>query len=229
MLDDLKSRCYDANLLLPQYGLVDLTFGNVSTIDRDRGIVAIKPSGVTYADLTPGDIVLVDLDGARVEGDLKPSSDTPTHISLYQAFETIGSVVHTHSRFATSFAQAGKPIECFGTTHADYYRGPVPVTRAMTPKEINGEYELETGQVIVECFAELDPMEYPGVLVRGHGPFSWGASSDLAVENAFALEVIAQVAYQSLQLNPTLEPLDPQLHAKHFLRKHGKQAYYGQK
>jgi len=226
---ELKQECYEANLLLPKFGLVDLTFGNVSVLDRDRSVFGIKPSGVEYAKLTPEDIVLVDLEGKQVEGKLRPSSDTATHRRLFLAFDGIRSVVHSHSRNAVGFAQAGRAIPCLGTTHADYFYGEVPVTRPMTTSEIEGSYEWETGNVIVERFKDLDPLEMPGVLVYGHGPFAWGPSGVKAVENAFALEIVAEMAFKSLQINPQAEPLAQCLVDKHFLRKHGAGAYYGQK
>jgi L-ribulose-5-phosphate 4-epimerase len=226
---DLKQECYEANLALPKFGLVDLTFGNVSVFDRAQAVFGIKPSGVEYAKLTPEEIVVVDLGGKVVEGKLRPSSDTETHRRLFQVFEGIRAVVHSHSRHATSFAQAGKPVPCFGTTHADYFYGEVPVTRAMTQTEIEGRYEWETGNVIVERFKDLDPLSMPGVLVQGHGPFAWGTSGMNAVENALALEIVAEMAMKTLQLNPHAKPLSQVLLDKHFLRKHGATAYYGQK
>jgi len=228
MLDELKRVSYEANMLLPKHGLINLTFGNASVIDRDAGVLAIKPSGVSYETLKPKDMVLVDLDGKKVEGKPNPSSDTPTHVRLYGAFESISGVVHTHSRFATAFAQAGRPIECYGTTHADFFYGQVPITRKMTSEEITGHYELETGSVIVERFIDLDPQEYPGVLVHNHGPFAWGPTGEKAVENAVAMELIAEMAYYTLQLAPQVPPIDRALLDKHFKRKHGKDAYYGQ-
>jgi L-ribulose-5-phosphate 4-epimerase len=224
----IKRECYEANLALPKFGLVDLTFGNVSVMDRERGVFAIKPSGVDYAALTPDDIVIVDLEGRQIEGKLRPSSDTATHRRLFQAFTKIRAVVHTHSRHASSFAQAGKGIPCLGTTHADYFYGEVPVTRRMSPEEISSAYEWETGNVIVERFKSLDPEEMPAVLVHGHGPFVWGPSGAKAVENAFALELVAQMANETLQINPESQPLQQTLLDKHFLRKHGPGAYYGQ-
>jgi L-ribulose-5-phosphate 4-epimerase len=209
--------------------LVDLTFGNVSVLDRDAGVFAIKPSGVDYSQLTPANMVLVDLEGKTLEGKLRPSSDTPTHMRLFQAFDGIRSVVHTHSRYAVSFAQAAKEIPLLGTTHADYFHGPVPVTRALTPEEINSDYELETAHVIVERFADTNPMSIPAVLVRNHGPFVWGESSAKAVETARALEIIAQMAWQTVALFPEVSPAPDVLRDKHFLRKHGSSAYYGQK
>jgi L-ribulose-5-phosphate 4-epimerase len=225
----IQEECYEANMQLPNFGLVDLTFGNVSVIDRATGVFGIKPSGVDYSRLKPEDIVLIDLDGRQVSGALRPSSDTPTHRRLFQAFTAIRSVVHTHSRNAVSFAQAGKPIPCFGTTHADYFYGEVPVTRPMSPQEIQSAYEWETGNVIVERFANLDPEQLSAVLVHGHGPFSWGPSGPKAVENALALEIIAEMAIKALQINPAAQPISQHLLDKHFLRKHGPGAYYGRK
>ena len=229
MLTELKREAFEANIALPKQGLINLTFGNASAIDRDRGIFAIKPSGVDYDALTPEMMVLVDLDGNQVEGDLRPSSDTPTHRRLFLAFESIGGVVHTHSTHATSFAQAGRPIPIFGTTHADYFYGDIPVTRKMTPEEIGGgAYEWETGNVIVETFANLDPADYPAVLVNRHAPFTWGKDAAKAVEVAVATECIAHMALCSLQLNPQLPTIETELRDKHFKRKHGPDAYYGQ-
>lgn len=229
MLEELKQESFEANLLLPKYGLIRLTFGNVSVLDRDKGILAVKPSGVSYDAMGPDDMVLVGLDGKRVEGQLSPSSDTPSHVRLYQAFENIRGVVHTHSKFATSFAQAGRPIPCYGTTHADFFHGDVPVTRPLTPEEIAGQYEWETGNVMAERFQELDPDAIPGVLVADHGPFAWGPTGAKAVENAYAMELAAEMAYYTTALNPQAAPVDQHLLDKHFLRKHGKDAYYGQK
>lgn len=230
MSDPLQIECLEANQLLPQSGLVDLTFGNVSVADPERGLIAIKPSGVDYQKLRVEDIVLLNYNGDIVQGSLRPSSDTPTHRRLYQAFPTIRAVVHTHSRFAVSFAQAARGIPCLGTTHADYFFGEVPVTRPMISAEINGDYEWETGNVIVETFEHLnlDPAQVPAVLVRGHGPFVWGESGCKAVETAIALETVAQMALQTLQLNPAAFPLADTLQRKHFFRKHGADAYYGQ-
>ncbi|MCK5558197.1 MAG: L-ribulose-5-phosphate 4-epimerase [Candidatus Hydrogenedentes bacterium] len=229
MLDELKLESYKANMLLPKFGLINLTFGNVSVIDREKSVLGIKPSGVSYENLKPEDMVLVDLDGNKVDdGALNPSSDTPTHVRLYQSFDSIGGLVHTHSKFASSFAQAGRPVECYGTTHADYFYGEIPVTRKMTEEEITGNYELETGNVIVERFRDLDPIEYPGVLVDSHGPFAWGPTGEKAVENAVAMELVAEMAYYTLQLAPENPPIDQALLDKHFKRKHGKDAYYGQ-
>jgi L-ribulose-5-phosphate 4-epimerase len=225
---ELREECWQANRQLPGLGLADLTFGNVSVIDRASGVFAIKPSGVEYNKLTPNDIVLLDLDGKTVEGKLRPSSDTPTHLRLAQAFSSIRAIVHTHSRNATSFAQAGRPIPCLGTTHADYFYGEVPVTRPMTAAEVGSAYELETGNVIVERFAKLDPEEVPAVLVHGHAPFVWGASAAKAVETAVALEIIAEMALKTFQINPAASPISAHLLDKHFKRKHGGGAYYGQ-
>ena len=228
MLKELKREAYEANMLLPQYGLIHLTWGNASAIDRSAGMLAIKPSGVSYDELKVYDMVLVDLDGKTVEDGLKPSSDTPTHVRLFQAFPSIGGVVHTHSKFATSFAQAGRPIPCYGTTHADYFYGDVPVTRKLTAEEIEGEYESKTGDVIAEGFADLDAEEHPGVLVHSHGPFAWGPGSAKAAENASVMEMLAEMALYSLQLTPQLQPVDRVLLDRHFKRKHGEDAYYGQ-
>jgi len=228
MLEDLKEESYRANMLLPEYGLIHLTFGNASVLDRDRGILAIKPSGVSYDVLQPADMVLVDLEGNKVEGELKPSSDTPTHARLYQAFDAVRGVVHTHSRFATAFAQAGRPVPCYGTTHADYFYGDVPITRKLTREEIQGEYEVETGNVIAERFRHLDPDEFPGVLVHSHAPFAWGPGGEKAAENAYVMELLAEMACYSLHINPGIQPIDQTLLDRHFKRKHGKDAYYGQ-
>ena len=231
MLPDLKREAYEANLALPRRGLINLTFGNASAIDRARGIFAIKPSGVDYEALKPSDMVLVDLEGNKVEGSLKPSSDTPTHRRLFLAFEKIGGVVHTHSTFATAFAQAGRGVPCFGTTHADHFFGEVPVTPKLSPERIAGAYEWETGNIIVEHFAhhQLDALKCPAVLVNRHGPFTWGSTVAEAVENAVALECCAQMAILSLQLAPALTPIEPELFNRHFERKHGPNAYYGQR
>jgi len=229
MFKELKREAYEANVALPREGLINLTFGNASAIDRSKGVFAIKPSGVAYASLQPDDMVLVDLEGKNVDGALNPSSDTPTHRKLFLAFPGVGGVVHTHSSHATAFAQAGRPIPIFGTTHADYFNGEVPVTRKMTPQEIASAYEWETGAVIVERMANYDPADYPGVLVNRHAPFTWGASVAKAVEAAVAVECIAHMALMTLQLAPGLAPIEPELLNKHFKRKHGPGAYYGQK
>ena len=231
----LKEECYAANLLLPHHRLIDLTFGNVSVADPELGVFAIKPSGVDYADLKAADMVVVEIgNGAVVEGTLRFSSDTPTHRRLYQAFMESGgarAVVHTHSRNTVAFAQAGRGIPCLGTTHADYFYGEVPVTRPMSAQEINGAYEWETGNVIVERFhaGRLNPAEVCAVLVHGHGPFVWGSSGHKAVENALALEIIAEMAMKTLGLDPNARPLPQALVDKHFFRKHGANAYYGQR
>ena len=231
MLTELKREAYEANVALPRHGLINLTFGNASALDRARGNFAIKPSGVAYADLRPADMVLVDLEGTKVEGNLNPSSDTPTHRRLFLAFPTIGGVVHTHSSHATAFAQAGRSIPIFGTTHADYFNGDIPVTRKLTKAEIAAAYEWETGNVIVERFAKgkLDPEDFPGVLVNRHAPFTWGPTVAKAVEVAVAVECIAHMAQMSLSLASKLKTIEPELLAKHFKRKHGPGAYYGQK
>ena len=227
MLEDLKQKVYEANMLLPKYGLVTFTWGNVSAVDRESGLVVIKPSGVDYETMKPEDMVVVELDGNRVEGKLKPSSDTPTHIELYKAFDNIGGIVHTHSRLATVFAQAGRGINAYGTTHGDYFYGEIPVTRLMTPEEIAEEYEKETGKVIAETFKDKDPDMIPAVLVNSHGPFTWGKDAAEAVHNAVVLEETAMMAYYTESLGKTA-PMQQELLDKHFLRKHGKNAYYGQ-
>ena len=229
MLEELKRKVLEANLMLPKFGLVTFTWGNVSAIDRERGLVAIKPSGVEYDSMTAEDIVIVDLNGNVVEGKLRPSSDTPTHLALYRAFPALGGVVHTHSRWATSFAQAGLPVPALGTTHADYFYGDVPCTRALTEAEINGEYELETGNVIIETFKGKDPAQIPAVLVRSRGPFALGKDAAEAVHNAVVLEEAAFMAYHALTLAPETAPVPQALLDRHYLRKHGKNAYYGQK
>ena len=228
MLESLKQEAYEANLLLPKHGLINLTFGNASAIDRARGIFAIKPSGVDYSVLQPDDMVLVDLEGRKVEGKLNPSSDTPTHRHLYVGFPAIGGVVHTHSLHATAFAQAGRPVPIFGTTHADYFFGEIPVTRKMTAGQIASAYEWETGTVILDRFKGIDPLDCPAVLVNRHAPFTWGVTVAKAVEVAVAAECCAQMALFSLQLEPQLAPIEPELLHKHFKRKHGAGAYYGQ-
>jgi len=226
--DDIKQECYEANLLLPEYKLIDLTFGNVSVADSERQVFAIKPSGVDYRVLRVEDIVVVDFEGKVVEGALRPSSDTPTHHRLFRAFTGIRSIVHTHSRNAVAFAQAGRGIPCLGTTHADYFFGEIPVTRPMTRKEIESAYEWETGNVIVERFKDLSPIEVSAVLVHSHGPFVWGSTGKKAVENALAVEIVAEMALKAIQLSPQVRPISSDLLGKHFLRKHGKTAYYGQ-
>ena len=227
MLTELKIDVCKANLELVKLGLVIFTWGNVSGIDRAKGLVVIKPSGVSYDDMKPEDMVVVDMEGKVVEGHLKPSSDTATHLVLYKAFPAIGGIVHTHSPQATAWAQAGKAIPALGTTHADYFYGPIPCTRKLTKEEITRAYEEETGKVIVETFVSLDPAAVPGVLVNNHAPFSWGKDPHAAVHNAKVLEEVAMMAYQTLQINPSAE-IDQFLLDKHYFRKHGKDSYYGQ-
>jgi L-ribulose-5-phosphate 4-epimerase len=227
MLEKLKEEVYQANIDLVKHGLVIFTWGNVSGIEREKGLVVIKPSGVSYDDMRPKDMVVLNLYGQVVEGKLKPSSDSATHLVLYRQFENIGGVVHTHSEWATSWAQAGRGIPAVGTTHADYFYGEIPCTRKMTKEEIEKDYELETGKVIVERFKDLDPDAIPGVLVNNHGPFSWGKNADNAVHNAVVMEEVAKMTFRTLQLNPETT-MDQELLDKHFLRKHGKNAYYGQ-
>ena len=230
MLEQLKQDVCRTNLDLVQKGLVIQTWGNASGIDRARGLVVIKPSGVSYGRMKPRDMVVVSLKTGRVvEGKLKPSSDTPTHLVLYRAFPEIGGVVHTHSLHATAWAQARRKIPAYGTTQADYWYGEVPCTRALTPREIKGDYETNTGHVIVESFKKLNPLEHPAVLMAGHGPFTWGRNVDDAVHNAVVLEFVARLASETLRLNPQVKPMESALLQKHFLRKHGKNAYYGQK
>jgi L-ribulose-5-phosphate 4-epimerase len=228
LLQTLREEVLEANLELVRRGLVLYTFGNVSGIDRGRGLVAIKPSGVDYGKLKPEDIVISDLDGKIVDGALRPSSDLPTHLELYKHFAKIGGVAHTHSEYATAWAQAEREIPCFGTTHADSFHGPVPVTARLSVEQIAGEYELETGLAIVRRFAEIDPEAIPSALVAGHGPFSWGPSAIDAAHNAAILEYVARIDSHTLGLNPETQPLMRALHDKHFLRKHGSHAYYGQ-
>lgn len=226
-MKSLKEKVFEANLDLVKHGLVIFTWGNVSAINRDRGLVVIKPSGVSYDTMKADDMVVLDLDGNIVEGKLKPSSDTATHLVLYKAFPNIGGIVHTHSTYATSWAQAGCDIPNIGTTHADYFKDAVPCTRQMTKTEIEGEYELETGNVIVERFAELNADSTPGVLVNNHGPFTWGRDAHNAVHNAVVLEQLAKMAFLSFNINPQLK-MNEELIKKHFFRKHGPDAYYGQ-
>lgn len=230
MLETLKDEVLSANLALPKYGLVTFTWGNVSGIDRDKGLVIIKPSGVEYDSMVAEDMVVVDLDGNMVEGNYKPSSDTPTHLALYKAFDGLGGIVHTHSTWATSWAQAGLAIPALGTTHADYMFGEIPCTRRMTNEEIRGEYEKETGNVIIETYTNngIDPVQVPAVLVFSHGPFSWGKDPHDAVHNAVVLEEVAKMSYRSLTLCPDQNAMQEELLNKHFLRKHGANAYYGQ-
>lgn len=228
MLEKLKTQVCLANLQLPKSGLVTFTWGNVSGIDRETGLVVIKPSGVAYEGMTADDMVVVDLNGNVVEGHYKPSSDTPTHLALYRAFPDVGGIVHTHSRWATSFAQAGMGIPAYGTTHGDYFYGEIPCTRKMTEAEIAGQYELETGNVIIETLDGVDPLTIPAALVHSHGPFVWGSSPDEAVHNAVVLEELAFMAFHTTALNLAAEPMQQELLDKHYLRKHGKNAYYGQ-
>lgn len=228
MLDQLKQKVYEANIELVKHRLVIFTWGNVSGIDRDRGLVVIKPSGVSYDSMKAQDMVVVDLKtGERIEGELKPSSDTPTHLALYRAFPEIGGVVHTHSTYATAWSQTGRNLPVLGTTHADYFYGDIPATRDMIESEVTGDYELETGNVIVETFDNLNPMHTPGVLVTNHGPFTWGKTPAEAVHNAVVLEQIAKMATMTLMINPEAR-MNHLLTEKHFNRKHGPNAYYGQ-
>lgn len=229
MLEILKKSVLEANLELPRKGLVTYTWGNVSGIDRESGLIAIKPSGVEYDVMKAEDIVLIDLNGKVVEGSLNPSSDAPTHVALYNAFPEIGGVCHTHSRWATSFAQAGMGIKPYGTTHADYFYGEIPCTRDMSQEEIESAYEANTGAVIIETFQGLKPDFMPAVLVKNHAPFTWGKNAEEAVHNSVVLEEVAMMAIQSRTLNPSIQPMPKTLLDKHFLRKHGANAYYGQK
>jgi L-ribulose-5-phosphate 4-epimerase len=228
LLTTLREEVLEANLELVRRGLVLYTFGNVSGIDRGEGLVAIKPSGVPYEELTPEQIVISDLSGKIVDGNLRPSSDLPTHIELYKHFPSIGGVAHTHSEFATAWAQAETPIPCYGTTHADSFHGAIPVTNRLNVAEIAGDYELETGTAICRTFAEIDPMAIPAVLVAGHAPFCWGPTAAEAAHNAVILEYVAKMASHTLSINAESRPLTRELHDKHFLRKHGRNAYYGQ-
>lgn len=229
MLEKLKQEVLEANLLLPKYNLVTFTWGNVSAIDRESGMMVIKPSGVPYEEMTAEDMVVVELaTGKTAEGKWKPSSDTPTHLELYRSFSAIGGVVHTHSRWATSFAQAGAGIQPMGTTQGDYFYGEIPCTRAMTPEEIHGEYEKETGKVIIETFNNIDPMTIPAMLVKSHGPFTWGKDAHEAVHNSVVLEEVAFMNYHALTIAPTAGRMQQELLDKHYLRKHGANAYYGQ-
>ncbi len=228
MLEKLKQQVWEANLMLPQYNLVTFTWGNVSGIDRENGLVVIKPSGVPYEGMTLEDMVVVDLDGKTVEGKWKPSSDTATHVELYRAFPACGGIVHTHSRWATTFAQAGMDIPAMGTTHADYFYGAIPCTRRMTDVELSGEYEKETGRVIIETFRDKNPVDIPGVLVHSHGPFAWGTDAMNAVHNAVVMEEVAFMDWHAMVLNPNQGSMQESLLRRHYLRKHGKTAYYGQ-
>lgn len=230
MLEQLKKEVLEANLQLPKHGLVTFTWGNVSGIDREKNLVVIKPSGVPYEELKIDDLVVLDLEGNIVEGTLRPSSDTPTHLALYRAFLELGGIVHTHSPQATSWAQAGRPIPVYGTTHADYFYGEVPCTRELTEEEIERAYELETGNVIIETFRnkKLNPVAMPGILLAGHAPFCWGKNANEAVHNAVVLEEIARMGLNTVLLNQAIQPVDQFLLDKHYLRKHGEHAYYGQ-
>lgn len=228
LLKTLREEVLEANLELVRRGLVLYTFGNASGIDRQQSLVAIKPSGIPYEKLTPEQIVISDMHGKIVEGTLRPSSDLATHLEIYKQFASAGGVAHTHSEFATAWAQAEKPIPCFGTTHADYFHGPVPVTDRLKPAEISGDYELETGKAICRTFSKHDPNGIPAVLVAGHAPFCWGPTAAEAAHNAVILEYVARMAYRTLLINAESQPLPRELHDKHFLRKHGRNAYYGQ-
>jgi len=229
MLEDLRNWVWKANIELDRAGLVKLTWGNVSGIDRDKGLIVIKPSGIPYADLLPEQLVVLDLDGKIVEGKLNPSSDTPTHIRLYKAFPNIGGITHSHSIYTVMFAQACREIPCLGTTHADYFNGPVPLARALTPEETAEDYEGNTGKVIIERFSGLNPMEFPGVLVAHHGPFTWGKNAMDSVKNNIILETIAQMAFGTLSINPSASQIPSHILEKHYQRKHGPNATYGQK
>jgi L-ribulose-5-phosphate 4-epimerase len=228
LLPDLREHVLQANLKLVRQGLVLFTFGNVSGIARENDLVVIKPSGVPYDSMTPADLVVTDLAGNIVEGELRPSSDLPTHLALYKAFPTIGGVAHTHSEYATAWAQARRPIPCYGTTHADYFHGSVPVTEVMEASEVSSDYELNTGYAIVATFQKIDYAAVPAVLVANHGPFCWGPDADAAAHNAALLETVARMAYLTVRINGQAEPLERSLHDKHYHRKHGSKAYYGQ-
>ncbi len=228
MLEQLKKDVYEANMDLVAKGMVIYTWGNVSGIDREKNLIVIKPSGVEYDELTPDDMVVVDLDMNVVEGVYRPSSDTATHVELYKAYPNIGGVVHTHSTWAVSFAQAGMAIPALGTTHADYFYGAIPCTRDLTAEEINEAYERNTGKVIIETIAERDPMEVPGIVVKNHGPFAWGTDAANAVYNAVVLDKVAEMAHHTMSLNPSVKPAPDYLMDKHYFRKHGANAYYGQ-
>lgn len=231
MLEELKQRVYEANMLLPKYNLVTFTWGNVSEIDRESGLFVIKPSGVDYDKMTPDDMVVMDLNGKVVEGKLNPSSDTPTHLEIYKGFKNVGGVVHTHSTYATSFAQSGRDIPCYGTTHADYFYGNIPCFRCLTKEEIDEAYELNTGKLIVGEFARLnkDPEAVTAALCKNHGPFAWGKNGVDAVHNAVVLEEVAKMALFTEQINKDVKPAPTELQDKHYFRKHGANAYYGQK
>ncbi|MCR5669582.1 MAG: L-ribulose-5-phosphate 4-epimerase [Butyrivibrio sp.] len=231
MLEELKKRVYEANILLPKYNLVTFTWGNVSEIDRESGLFVIKPSGVDYDTMTPDDMVVMDLEGNRVEGKLNPSSDTPTHVEIYKAFKDVGGVVHTHSSYATSWAQAGRSIPCYGTTHADYFYGEIPCVRCLTKEEIDSAYEENTGHLIVNEFVRMgkDPVAVPAVLCKNHGVFTWGKDGHEAVHNAVVTEEVAKMAYRCEVINPEVKPAPQELQDKHYYRKHGANAYYGQR
>jgi L-ribulose-5-phosphate 4-epimerase len=228
LLANLREQVLEANLELVRRGLVLSTFGNASGVAHQEGLIVIKPSGVLYEGMKPADLVVTDLQGKVVEGNLRPSSDLPTHAALYRAFPSIGGIAHTHSEYATAWAQARQPIPCFGTTHADYFHGPIPLTEVMTDDEINGEYEENTGVAIIRTFEKIDPLAVPAVLVANHGPFAWGPDPRKATENAWMLEAVARIAYLTVGLNTNASSLGKTLHDRHFLRKHGKKAYYGQ-
>jgi L-ribulose-5-phosphate 4-epimerase len=228
MLEELKENVYRTNMELPKHGLVTFTWGNVSECDRNTGRIVIKPSGVAYEEMKPDDMVVVDMDGNRLEGNFKPSSDLKTHLEIYKNFHQINGVVHTHSRWATLWAQAGMPIPCFGTTHADYFYGDIPCTRKLKKEEIEGDYEKSTGDVIIETFKDINFNWMPGVLVNNHGPFTWGKDAKEAVHNAVVLEEVAMMAFNTIMLNPDIQSINQVLLDKHFLRKHGKNSYYGQ-
>ena len=229
MLEQLKQEVYEANMELPRRGLITFTWGNVSGIDREVGLFVIKPSGVPYETLKPEDMVVLDLTGKQVEGKYKPSSDTPTHLALYNSFPEVGGVVHTHSPHATAWAQAGRSIPCYGTTHADYFYGEIPCIRNLTPEEIEEGYEKNTGASIVEAFAGKNPMYVPGAICKNHGPFTWGKTAAEAVHNAVVLEEVAKMAFMTELINPNADNTTPQcMQDKHFMRKHGPNAYYGQ-
>lgn len=225
----LKQQVFDANMDLPRYGLVTFTWGNVSAIDRERGLVVIKPSGVAYETMKADDMVVVDLKGNRVEGRYRPSSDTATHLALYRRYPNLGGVVHTHSTHATAWAQAGQAIPALGTTHADYFFGDIPCTRALSAQEVAEAYELNTGRVIIETLGDVEPLHTPGIVVWQHGPFAWGKDAHDAVHNAVVMEEVARMAWIARTINPQLKPIDRWLMDKHFMRKHGPDAYYGQK
>ena len=230
MLEELKQKVWEANMLLPKYGLVTFTWGNVSGIDREKGLFVIKPSGVDYDTMKPEDMVVMDMEGNRVEGHYKPSSDTPTHLEIYKAFPEIGGIIHTHSSYATSWAQAGRSIPCYGTTHADYMYGDIPCMRCLTKEEIDEAYEANTGRLIVSYFKESgrNPMDVPACLCKNHGPFAWGKDPHEAVHNAVVLEEVAKMAYRAEIIEPRIQPAPQELQDKHYYRKHGANAYYGQ-